>query len=168
MKPEPDNLKSTNESGNFSEKLNLLKKHPDKLIVPDGYFDSLNSRIIDNILINQNSSFIKRIINALQKPIVWAPSVATASAAIILLFIIPTTQTRETVFMDEWAEINSVYDASYASEVLFAESFKLEKEIEDFNNKDILNITEGKELTDEEITTYLNDQVIDLNNFNNN
>lgn len=143
--------------------LETLKHEVQGFKVPDGYFDSLGSRIGDAIIKQENRSFYKALVPKLQKPLVWAPLTATAVVAVLLLFLIPTKNEKAIQVDNEWMEVNMAYDASYAEEALFAESSLLETEISNagISNIEFASNTTANELSDYEITEYLKTQEID-------
>ncbi len=157
--PAPDS-----QAEKIAMELESLRQKPEGLNVPGNYFDSLSSRITDQITQKENRSMYKKSVFVLRKPVVWAPVLAAASIAVLVMLLIPDTTTPPVQVVDEWTEINSVYDASYAAEVLFAESYHLDAEIAetDINNLASQAIADEHEPTDEEITAYLNEQNIDL------
>ncbi len=139
-------------------------KQPDQGIkVPDGYFDSLSPRIVDEINKRKNRSFIVSVLPAFGKPFVWAPVIATVIVAILFIFIIPLKKESAVPVYDEWTEISMAYDESYAEEALFAESNKIDAELDkaDINFIKTASFSAGAMPTDEEITEYLKDQDID-------
>lgn len=131
--------------------------------VPEGYFDSLSPRIADRITKNANRSFLSASLPVIRKPIIWAPALATAVVAVLLLFVIPDKKPMPVPIFDEWTELNMAYDASYAEEVLLAESHSIDNALD---NTDVgyvatASTTEDTEPTDEEISEYLKAQEID-------
>ena len=131
--------------------------------VPDGYFDSLSPRIADALNKQEHRSFFQALVPSFRKPLVWAPVMATALVAVLLLFVIPATKQSAIQVVDEWTEVNMAYDASYAEEALFAESSLLETEIAntDISNIEFASNTTVNEPTDNEITEYLKNQEIE-------
>lgn len=152
------------ESDNLPPWLESAKRETNGLRVPDGYFDLLSPAIIDRIKEQENKSLLKSHSTVYMKPVVWAPVLATSVAVVLLMFIIPAENKETITETDEWTEINIAYDASYAEEVLLAESYNIDYELENNNIGDNeSNTTKGViELTDDEITEYLKDQEIDL------
>ena len=163
MKIKKDISKKTDHSENHFPFLESLKHENQGFRVPDGYFDSLSPRIVDEIKKQGNKSFIRILIPVVRKPVFWAPLAATSVIAILLLFAIPAEKVPAVQITDEWTELTMAYDASYAEEALLAESHAIDNELE-VANIDFMEsapITGMNEPTDEEITKYLKEQEID-------
>jgi len=145
-----------------------MKQEAQGIKVPEGYFDTLSSRIVDRINNRENRSYFKLTSSLFRKPLVWAPVFATVMVVVVLIFVIPAKKVTTIQAFDEQTEINMAYDASYAEEVLLTESKSIDKEIE----KTHINYIESayvygvKEPTDEEITKYLQEQEIDADILN--
>jgi len=142
--------------------LESMKNKPDGLLVPDGYFESLNSNIVDRINKEQNLSYSQNKIPSPGKPVVWAPIMVTAIAALLFIFFIPAKNEATSIINDDWTEIYLAYDASYAEEALIAESSLIDNEInnsESFAESLLLNTNYTP--TDDEIADYLETQEID-------
>jgi hypothetical protein len=152
------------ETDNLSPQLQLLRHEESGCQVPEGYFDTLSPRIIDRIKEKENRALSKSGILVFRKPVVWAPIVAVAIAAVLLIFIIPSKSNQIIPAYDELADINMAYDASYAEEVLLAESYSRDKEIEMAAN--IIPVTSSinvnSDVTEEEIVEYLKDQDLEI------
>lgn len=150
----------TSESDNLSPLLQKMKQENSGLKVPAGYFHTLSPRIIDSI----NKQEQRKVhLPVFRKPIVLAPALAILVVAVLLIFVIPSKETASIPLVDEWAEINMAYDASYAEEALFTESFKIDNEIEKSDFKiESVSLSMNNEPTDEEITEYLKDQEMDM------
>jgi len=148
--------------------LEELKKEVQGLKIPDGYFDSLSPRIVDRIKKQENRTFIKSIILAFRKPLVWAPVMATLVVAVLLIFMIPAKKASTIPVTDEWTELNMAYDASYAEEVFLAESHSIDKEIEskDINYSEPVSLTGQNGPTTEEIAKYLKEHEFDADLLN--
>jgi hypothetical protein len=146
---------------NLSPLPGSLRKDRNNLKVPDGYFDSLNPMIVEGIKKQENKAIIN--LSLIRKPLIWAPMLAASVVALLLVLTIPVKQASTIPLTDEWAEINMAYDASYAEEVLLAESFSMENEIENTDGTSIsASLSGSNEATDEEITEYLKDQELDI------
>lgn len=152
-----------NHAEQFSPVLEKLKQHGDGFKVPEGYFENLSPRIVDSISKQGKPSFLKTIVQSFSKPMVWAPSLATVIVAVILIFVFPVKKNTPIPVADEWTQINMAYDASYAEEVLLAESSTIDKYIEnkDISNNASITFTLADEPTAEEIKAYLNDHEIE-------
>jgi hypothetical protein len=130
--------------------------------VPDGYFNSLVPRIADK-LPGEHRSFYTIFFSAIRKTSVWSPVLATALVVLTFFFIIPAKNGSDSAGYDTLAELNIGYDASFAEEVLLAESNLIEAEIENSGS----TVTERVQfagidnLTDEEISDYLKEQEIE-------
>lgn len=155
-----------NEKINISGKINEteqlppilaeLKKEAGGFKVPEGYFDSLNVRIVDSINKKVNRSFLMILIAAFRKPLVWVPSMATVTVAVLLIFVVPLKKPSTIQVADEWVQIHMAYDESYAQEALLAESSTIDKELENSVNNNIgTEALNRKEPSLEEIKEYL-------------
>jgi len=164
MKPKNNISEQTTNNDIFSPWLESAKAETNGLKVPDGYFDSLGSRITDRIIQEENKAFAKSQIPVFRKPAMWAPMLATGIVTVLLVFVIPVKKTTTIQPSDEWAGINMAYDASYAEEVLFAESNSMDYELENAAiSVSESNTTKGiNEITDDDITEYLKEQELDL------
>jgi hypothetical protein len=152
----------TNETEQLSTALQKLREEVQSLRVPDGYFDSLNLRLVYRIQEQENKSLSKNLIVSFRKPLIWAPAFATVVVAVLLIYVIPSKKESTTQVVDEWTEINMAYDASYAEEALLAESNTIDREIESsvISNNGSVPLLQ-KEPTDEEITDYLKEHESD-------
>jgi hypothetical protein len=164
MKTKHTISKPDQEMDKLSPSLESLRKEESGYKVPDGYFDTLNPRIIDRITEKENIVSSKSGILVFRKPVIWAPVVAVAVAAVLFIFIIPAKNNQIIPAYDEVADINMAYDASYAEEVLLAESYSHDKEIEVAVNTipETTSINENSDLTEDEIEEYLKDQDIEI------
>ncbi len=164
MKPENNISEQTNENDFISPLLESAKTEANGYKVPDGYFDSLGSRITDRIVKEANKALKKSQIPVFRKPALWAPLLATVVITVLIVFVIPVKKTATIPATDEWTEINMAYDASYAEEVLFTESNSMDYELENtFLSLSESNTSKGiNEITDDEIIEYLKDQELDL------
>lgn len=164
MKPKNNISEQTSENDFLSPLPESAKTEANGYKVPDGYFDSLGSRITDRIILEENKAFKKSQIPVFRKPALWAPLLATSIVAVLLVFVIPAKKTATIPATDEWNEINMAYDASYVQEVLFTESNSMDFELENA----VISLSESNtskginEITDDEITDYLKDQELDL------
>jgi hypothetical protein len=161
MKKIKDIQEPGTQNDDLSPLLLKLKGESTGIKVPEGYFDTLSPRIVDSINIKSSSKFTLPIY---RKPLVWAPVMVTIVTAVLLIFVVPTKKTSTTPAIDEWTEIEMGYDASYAEEVLFAESYSLENEIENsesITKSPALSSNEDA-LTNDEISAYLKDQEVDI------
>jgi hypothetical protein len=167
MKRKQNILKQTHESEQLSPVLTKLRNDNQGFKVPEGYFNSLGPRITDKIKKQENRSIIKILVPSFRKPLVWIPVLSTAVVAVLLIFVVPAKKTLTTPAVDEWAEINMAYDASYAEEVLLAESYIYDKEIESsvVSNPGYVTLSKN-EPTIDEITEYLKEQEIDTDIIN--
>jgi hypothetical protein len=167
MKRKQNILKQTEESERLSPILAKLRNETQGFNVPDGYFDSLSPRIVDEIKKRENRSIVKILFPWFRKPLVWVPTFATAIVAVLLIFVIPAKKTSTIPVTDEWTEINMAYDASYAEEALLAESYKYDKEIESSGISSNASVSLiPNEPTDDEITKYLKEHEIDTDIIN--
>ncbi len=145
----------------FLEKLRLETRGTR---VPAGYFDSLGPRIVDKIKKQDNRSFLKQSGRLYYKPHIWAPVFATMLLAIVLVFVIPAKKETGIPAIDELATIQLAYDDSYAEEAMLSEYDYLDNEIAkiDINYYAASSLSgEENELTDKEITDYLEENVTD-------
>jgi hypothetical protein len=156
--------KQDQETDNLSPQLESLRHNESGYKVPVGYFDALSPRIIDRINEKDNKVLSKSGILVFRKPVVWAPLMAVAVAAVLLIFIVPPKKNQIIPVYDELADINMAYDASYAEEVLLAESYNHDKEIEIAVNAIPVttSVSESSDLTEDEIEEYLKDQDIEI------
>ena len=152
------------ETDNLSPQLESLRHQESGYKVPDGYFDALSPRIIDRINEKDNKVLSKSGFFVFRKPVVWAPIMAVAVAAVLLIFIVPPKTNQIIPVYDELADINMAYDASYAEEVLLAESYNRDKEIEIAVNSIPVTtaINENSDLSEDLIEEYLKDQDIEI------
>jgi hypothetical protein len=164
MKIKHTNSKQDQETDQLSPQLELLKHEDRAYKVPDNYFDTLSPRIIDRINQKENGALSKSGIFVFRKPVVWAPIMAIAVAAVLLIFIDPTKTNQIIPVYDELADIKMAYDASYAEEVLLAESYSRDKEIEVAVNTipATTTINENSDLSEDLIEEYLKDQDIEI------
>jgi hypothetical protein len=143
--------------------LEKLRHEVSAFKVPDGYFDSLSPRIVDRIKKQENRSLLKAVIPQFSNRSVWRSAMAVMIfAALIVSYILVKKDTAALPDTDEWAQINMAYDASYAEDVLLAESLAFDKELEttDMSKIDNTEITHS-EPSAEEILNYLKEQEID-------
>jgi hypothetical protein len=161
MKQRQDIQGHISESDEITSLLQKLKQENTGIKTPEGYFETLSPRIVDSIT-QQNRS--KVTYPLFRKPIVWAPVMATIATAVLLIFFVPSKKVTSVPATDEWSEMVMGYDASYAEEVLFTESFSIYNEIDKSET-----VTESASLsnntnvlTDDEISTYLKDQNVDI------
>ncbi len=156
--------KQGQETDQLSPQLEMLRHEESGYKVPDGYFDALSPRIIDRINQKENGALSKSGIFVFQKPVVWAPIMAVAVAAVLLIFFVPSKTNQIIPVYDELADISMAYDASYAEEVLLAESYSRDKEIEVAVNTipATTPINGNSELSEDLIEEYLKDQDIEI------
>ncbi len=157
MKTKQNISNQTNHPDQLPKVLEQLRKEVSGFKVPDGYFDSLNSRIVDGITNQENIAISKRVVLSFRKPWVWVPTLATVVVATLLIFVVPAKQDTAMPVSDEWTEINMAYDATYAEEALLAESHSIDQELEnkDINYSASASLTGNNEPTKEEILKYL-------------
>ena len=163
MKTKQNISNQTNNPEQLSPVLEQLRKEVSGFKVPDGYFDSLSPRIVDEIKRREHTSFINDLILSIRKPWVWAPSMAVVVVAVMLIFVVPAKKETVIPATDEWTEINMAYDASYAEEAILAESHSIDQELEnkDINYSASASITGKNEPTKEEIAKYLKEHEYD-------
>jgi hypothetical protein len=156
--------KQLQETDNLSPQLESLRREESGYKVPDGYFDALSPRIIDRINEKDHKVLSKSGILVFRKPVVWAPIMVVAIAAVLLIFIVPSQNNQIIPAYDELADINMAYDASYAEEVLLAESYSRDKEIEVAVSTipATTTINENSDLSEDLIEEYLKDQDIEI------
>lgn len=161
MKQIQDKQGHTSQSDDLTPMLLKLKEESNGIKVPEGYFDTLSPRIVDAINIRSRS---KVTLPFYRKPLVWAPVMVTIVTAVLLIFVVPSKKATTIPAIDEWTEMEMGYDASYAEEVLFTESYSIENEIENSapltKSVALSNTTDA--LTDDEISAYLKDQNVDI------
>jgi len=164
MKTKHTISKPDQEIDKLSPRLESLRNEESGYKVPDGYFDALSPRIIDRINEKENGALSKSGIFVFRKPVVWAPIMAVAVAAVLLIFIVPSKTNQIIPVYDELADINMAYDASYAEEVLLAESYNHDKEIEVAVSTipATTTINENSDLSEDLIEEYLKDQDIEI------
>jgi hypothetical protein len=140
-----------------------LRPGADGIKTPDGYFDSLGSRIDDGIANRKGASFLSVAFPSVSKPLLWVPTLAAVVAVVLLVFVLPEKKAAEIPAVDEWTEIRMAIDASYAEEVLLSESHAVDRAIENIDLSYIQSATyTGKnEPTQDEISEYLKDQEIE-------
>lgn len=143
----------------ISKVLSDLHNTPTGFKVPEGYFDSLNSRIVDTITNREKISSTKYFLQSFHKPLIWAPALAVLLIGIVIIFTIPLKSKAPVPVADEWTEINMAYDASYAAEAILSESHLLDNavEIEDVNYKDHSFLSGKNTPSKEEITKFIQD-----------
>ncbi len=149
-------------SDKLPQALEDLKQNPCRLQVPEGYFDTLSPRIVDK-LAKSDSSFRHSLGMVIRKPSVWSPVLATVLLALTFIFIIPRKTSTVASGYDTLTELNNGFDASFAEEVMLAESNTLESEIENspaFTSNPV-QFAGVNHLTDDEIASYLKDQEIE-------
>jgi hypothetical protein len=163
MKTKQNKSLADKEPEQLPPSLARLKHEVNGFKIPEGYFDTLSPRIADSIKSQKRRSFFQALFPSFRKPFVWAPVMATAIVAALLVFVIPEQQESSIPVIDEWTEINMAYDASYAEEALLAESNAIDTELEitEMNNNESIPATEMNEYTADEITEYLKNQEID-------
>jgi len=151
--------------------LEQLKNETHGLSVPDQYFETLNTRIVDRIRLKDEKSFFNFLLpSQLKKPVFWAPIFITSIAAIIMIGVLPIKTYQSPQLLDEWSEIGIAYDPTYAEEALLAEGSNLDVEIEKADIKKIESVSFviQHEPTDEEITAFIKDHALDTNILNQN
>lgn len=163
MKLKQNISNQTNNDEQLSPVLEKLRQEVHGFRTPDGYFDSLSSRIVDKIQKQENRSFPEILIHSFRKPLIWAPSLASVVVVLLLIFVIPVNKTPKDQAADEWTQINMAYDPSYAGEVVLAESNKIDNELEGKEIKyyDPANLSAKNEPTAAEIKDYLKEHVIE-------
>jgi len=163
MKLKQNNSKQKSDTESLPPVLEKLRQEGSGFKVPDGYFDSLSPRIVDNINHQGKSSIFKTFSLSFRKPLIWASVTATILVAVILIIVIPMKKEPAVLVVDEWTELNMAYDASYAEEVFLAESNTIDSELEKVDIKYIESgvLSTENEPSIEEITEYLNEQQID-------
>ena len=164
MKIKPVIPKYDPETDKLSPLLETLRHADNELGVPENYFESLSPGIID--MINEKEvSKSQWGITVFFKPAVWIPIIAVATAALLLMLVIPSKNDTTIPAYNELADISMAYDASYAEEVLFAESYKNDQKIEIAVNSIPVTtaaISQTNDLSDDEIEEYLKDQDLEL------
>lgn len=168
MKLKQNISNQTNNDEQLSPVLEKLRNEAHVFNVPDGYFDSLSSHIVDRIQNQENRSFVRVLVHAFRKPLIWAPSLASVAVVILLIFVIPANKTAKDQPADEWTQINMAYDPSYAEEVVLAESNTIDKELEgkDIKYYDPASLQPKNEPTDAEIQDYLKDHSLETDVLN--
>jgi len=158
----------TNSTDNLTPVLENLRHEVSGFKAPNGYFDSLSSRIVDRIQKQENKSFPEILLHSFRKPVIWAPSLATLVVVLLLIFVIPANKTSIDQPADEWTQINMAYDPSYAEEVVLAESNTIDKELEGKEIKyyDPASLQAKNEPTDTEINEYLKDHALETDVLN--
>jgi hypothetical protein len=146
----------------------IQKPESEVFKVPEGYFDSLPSRIRDGISAQTQHdlrpSFFRGLM-ATRK--VWIPALAVAIAFIAIYLLVPGQQNAK----ESLAEINDTlnfrenYDASYAGEVNFDEYAAIYQMIEDKDIEDDLPAsfitTSNDGISNDDICDYLQEQDLD-------
>lgn len=168
MKMKQNISNQTNGTDNLPPVLENLRYEVTGFRVPNGYFDSLNSRIVDEIKKQENKSLLKSIVHSFRKPLVWAPVATIFVISLLLIFVAPLKKNTTNQVADEWTEINMVYDPSYAAEALLAERNSIDKELEgnDINYSEPVSLTGQNQPTDAEIEQYLKEHEIDADILN--
>lgn len=163
MKTKSDIINEDNTSDHLSTAFEKMKGENQGFKVPDGYFNTLSPRIMDNIKKRENKTLFSEIILRISKPIVWTPAIITVVVALLLIFVVPEKKESSVNTYDEWSEINMAYDASYAEEVLLAESNNIDTELDKnaVNGLESIALSAVEEPADEEIIDYLNKQEIE-------
>ena len=163
MKLQQNITNQVNNDEQLSPVLDKLRQDDQGFKVPDGYFDSLSSSIVDRIQKQESKSFSGTLIHLFRKPLVWAPSLASVVVVLLLIFVIPAKKNSMNQPTDEWVQINMAYDPSYAEEIVLAESNTIDKELESREIKyyDPASMSAKNEPTDAEINEYLKDHVIE-------
>lgn len=150
---------------NLPPLLENLRKEKQAQQVPEGYFDSLSPRIVDRIGIQNRRNPLIKMLTTFRKKLVWAPVLATAVIAVLLIFVIPGEKQMPVAPLDELSQIMMAYDESYAEESLLAESEMIDNEIDKSDNFFSVseNSIDSSETgpTDDEITEYLKNQDIE-------
>jgi len=143
--------------------LQELRKEANGFRVPDGYFDSLSPRIVDEIKRQEHASFSNVLVFSIRKPRVWAPVMATVVVAVLLIFVVPAKKASTIPATDDWTELNMAYDASYAEEAFLSDSHTIDKEIEskDINYSEPVSLTGQNGPSADEIAKYLNEHEYD-------
>lgn len=162
MNKDKNNRTLNSEESKLPSFLENPDRYSDTLKVPEGYFESLNMRIVDSLQAAENKS-AQSLRPAIFRPVLWVPAVATVIIAMLIIVMVP--KTKETVIPapDEWSELNMAYDATYAEEAILSERFTLDNEIE--NNTILIEsaaMTGNSIPSDEEISAYLKDQEVDI------
>ena len=167
MKTKQNISNQVNDNEQFSTFLEKLKKEAKGFKAPDGYFDSLSSKIVDRIQKQENKSLLLIIFHSFRKPLIWVPSLASVAVVLLLIFVLPD-KTSMVQPADEWAQINMAYDPSYAEEAILAESNTIDKELEGKEIKyyDPATLSAKNEPTDAEILDYLKDHTTDTDILN--
>lgn len=163
MKLKQNISNQTNNEEQLSPVLEKLRQEVGAFNVPDGYFDSLSSHIVDRIQNQEKRSFVTVLIHAFRKPLIWAPSLASVAVILLLVFVFPANKTSKDQPADEWTQINMAYDPSYAAEVVLAESNTIDKELEGKEIKyyNPATLQPKNEPTDAEIQDYLKDHALE-------
>ena len=155
---------ATSESDKLPPVLASLKQKESGIKVPEGYFDTLGSRIIDRINEQNQNVYSWSAITILRKPLVWAPLAVTAMVALVLIFVSPADKNVEAPTSDLWSAINMAYDGSYAEEVLLVESSNIDNEIEQMTNisPEFISLYPADEPSVSEIQDFLEEQDPDI------
>ena len=164
MKMKKNISPASSETDKLPPVLVSIRQKESGIKVPEGYFDTLGSRIIDRINEQNQNVYSWSAITILRKPLVWAPLSATAIVALILLFVSPADKNVEAPASDLWTEINMAYDGSYAEEVLLAESSSIDNEIEQMTNvsPEFISLYAADEPSVTEIQDFLEEQDPDI------
>lgn len=170
MKAKQNISNQTNDTENLPPVLEKLRQESSGFKVPDGYFETLSPRIVDEINKRKNNSILTSILLLFRKPLVWSPVAAIAVVAVMLIFMIPAKKEPAVLVVDEWTELNMAFDASYAEEVMLAESIIVDSELEktDLTYLETASFSTLDEPTDEEITKFLEEQETDTDILNEN
>lgn len=162
MKMKQNITSQINEAEQLPPILDKLKQEARELKAPDGYFDSLSPRIVDEIKKRENRSILQQFVHTFRKPLIWAPAMATVVVAVLFIFVIPTKKASTIQVSDEWTELKMAYDPSYAEEAILAESITVDKELESsvISTKETVSFAQ-KEPTVDEITRYLKENEIE-------
>jgi len=168
MKMKHNISRQADDTEHLSPVLEKLRQEAQGFKVPHGYFASLSPRIVDSIGKKENSSFLKSLVPSFSRPVVWAPAMAVAFVAVLLVFVVPGKKATILPVANEWTQLSMAYDASYAEEALLAESYTIDKYIE---TKGIsyfasASLTTSNEPTMDEITEFLKENVIETDNLN--
>ncbi len=157
-----NNIPQADDTENIPVFLEALKKEAPGFKVPAGYFDTLGNKISDRISNNTRHSSIGSLIPGFRKPLVWAPLLSTIVVAVLLLFVIPERETNSIPVIDEWTQLNMVYDPSYATEAVFADSHEIDAAIEgkELNYAEV-SLNSQNEPTAEEISAYIKEHELE-------
>jgi hypothetical protein len=82
--------------------------------------------------------------------------------AVLLLFVVPERESNSIPVIDEWTQLNMVYDPSYATEFVFADSHEIDAAIEgkELNYAEV-SLNSQNEPTAEEISAYIKEHELE-------